>query len=641
MDYYLFEKVMKLKVFSVLIILSFLTMSISQCAAYNRSNGDTLCYGFISPLFTCENETIENQINCRIRNMVNDLLREQIPVYWTSTNITTVVREIDADIVVEKSMSYEKGSFIVPFTQNVTQDRKLLAIIYDYNQSSEIEDNPVKIPVYELMEPLKTKTYALSDVKITQIWTSFSTGLKDYVAKAGKCGFLNFEFIKDRDIRFKLNNTAFNVIIWAGGAPKNLISRFLKTAILDLMYKTSSIIRTFVADGGGYIGSCYGAYVASAGVLPFPMYLIRRAHNPNLRSIGVLAISDVLTRTILGTLGVIEVNITDTDHPLSYGLDPVVLNLHVGGPKFVYIGKNSEVIARFQNVTSFINGKRCFFVEDTPIWISSNFGKGKSILFSSHPETMDEDDHTDYLDIMGEGIGSGKTTISNALFYTTFHGPSDMDISLSINISFISEVFDKTSNLTKELQETDNFFEDIKSKINKTLCNVSDLTNTINQTLDLIYQIAEKFDVNLSQEYFYLNICIASDTKYDLGLYTDYFNDAKKTLSLLECLYPLLKNDSGFINQIENLKIDLSSNINKTKEILEKSQKLGDECNNALIVYKERDRRSKLQETKLEQKMRDFYHQTEKGCLYVPQSFFNSLKLLRENWYDYEADISL
>jgi len=627
------------KILSSLFFICFLTLSISQITAVSEPVKDPLCYGFIAPLFTDENEVIENEINSKIRNMVNDLLREQIPVYWTATNITTKVREIDSIVIAENNMFYGKGSFIIPFTGNDTQDVKIIAVIYDYNQSSEIEDNTIKIPVYELMEPLVIKSYHLSEVRIAQVLTPFVSGIKDYIVKAGKCGFLTFEFIEQQDIRKKLDNNAYNVLFWGGAAEGKLFSKFLKTFTWDLRYKISSTIREFVANGGGYVGSCYGAAMASVGILPFPMYLIRRAYNPNLPSLVFLAISDTLAFNMFKTLGVVEVNLTGIDHPITYGLDTVIRNLHVMGLRFVHIGKNSEVIARFQNSTTFIDGKPCFFVEDTPIWVSSTFGKGKVILFSSHPEMMDEDDRTDYLDVMGEGVGSGKTTISNALFYTTSKGLSDVEISSSRNLSFISDVFDKTSDLTKDLQGKVNLFDDVKSDINETLCSISDLTNKTNHLLDLIYQIAEKFKVNLSQEYFYLNICIASYIKYDLGLYTGYFNNTIKTLSLLERLYPLLKNDTVFIDQIKNLKTDLSYKINETNEILKKSQKLGDECNNAFMSYKEKDGRSKFQESKLERAVRDFYHQTEKGCLYVPGSFLNSLKILRENWYDYEASI--
>ncbi len=639
MKYSPYKNILYKRTFSFVIIICFLTLSFSQNIASSEPSGDSLCYGFIASLVDHENETIESQINCRIRQMINDLLREQVPVYWTAENITALIREIGDDVIAENEMFFEKGTFVVPFTGNDTNDVKIIAIIYDYNQSSEIEqENTIKIPVYELMEPLAARVYVLSEVKIAQIWTSFSSGLKDYVVKAGKCGFLNFDFIAQEDTRKKLDNDAYNVLFWGGGAPTSL-SKFLRIPIWDIKYKISSTIREFIANGGGYVGSCYGAYMASAGVLPFPMYLIRKAHNPNLRSIGILAITDTLDGFLFKTLGVFEVNLTGIDHPIAYGLDPVVLNLHVGGPRFVHIGKNTEVIALFQNCTTFIDGTRCFFLEGTPIWVSSHFGDGKIVLFSSHPEMMDEDDRTDYLDVMGEGVGGGKTAISNSLFYTTSHGLSDVEVLSSRNLSFISEVFDKTSDLTEDLEETANLFDDIKDYINETLCNISDLTNKANHLLDLILQIAEKFEVNLSQEFFYLNIAIASYSKYDLGLYTGYFNDTKKMLVLLERLYPLLKNDTEFIDQIENLKTDLSCNINETNSILEKSQKLVDECNNALTCYKEKNRRSKIQEKQLEQKVRDFYHQTERGCLYAPQSFFNSLRLLRENWYNYEASM--
>jgi len=445
MKYVLFKNSINKKILSLLIVICFLTTIANQCIADPDPVKDPLCYGFIVSLVECENETLENQINCRMKHMINDLLREQISVYWMATDVNTTVREITDDEN-ETEMFFEKGSFIISFTGNDTLDAKLIAIIYDYNQSSEIEENiTIKIPVYELTESLNMEVYPLSEVKIAYITIPSSTGLSYYVEKAGKCGLLNFDFLEDEELQNKLNNSVYNVVVLAAVPTANLLSYYLETVVRDLRYKTSKLIREFVSNGGGYIGSCFGSYRASSGVLPFPAYFIRKAHNSNLRSFGVFAISDTLTSMSFRTLGPVQIRIADNNHPLTYGLDPIVGGFNVNGPRFVHIGKNSQVVARFHNCTRYLDGTRCF-LSDSPIWVSSTFDLGKVILFSGHPEMIDKDDHTEALEI-GDDIGTGKKIISNALFYTTSKEVAELETVESRNLSFITDIQEKTMNL--------------------------------------------------------------------------------------------------------------------------------------------------------------------------------------------------
>jgi len=109
------------KIVSFIIFSCFLTLSISPLIASSEDKGDVLIYGFIVSLVACENAAIENQINCRIKHMINDFLREQIPVFWATTNITVLTNEME--------QNFYKGTFIIPFTGNNTLDTKLTAII--------------------------------------------------------------------------------------------------------------------------------------------------------------------------------------------------------------------------------------------------------------------------------------------------------------------------------------------------------------------------------------------------------------------------------------------------------------------------------------------------------------------------------
>jgi len=366
------------KTVSILIVICFSIISINQCLADSGYRSDTSVYGFIVSSVKLEDFSLENQINCKINHMINDLLREQLPVYWTATNGTASIKEIRSDK--EDEMFFDKGTFIIPFTGNLTDDKKIIAIIYDYNQSSELEeDDTIKIPIFLLMESLNIEAHLLSEVKIVQVVNKMTSGEEHwYLEIAEECGFLTFDQIEDKDLGKKLNNVDYNVVMWPGGAPGQLGVYIPNSLRAELRRDSASgSIRKFVCNGGGYIGSCYGAYVASSAYLPLPIYFRRRVYNPNLRSFMLLAISDSIT---IGTSLIkdVQIRIVDNSHPVTYGLDPIIINLYYHGPKFLYIGKNSQAIALFQNSSKTLDG--------TPSWVSSKFGEGRTVLFSPHPE---------------------------------------------------------------------------------------------------------------------------------------------------------------------------------------------------------------------------------------------------------------
>jgi len=644
----LFRKILNRKTMSSLIIICFLTISINQCTAHQEPPEPSSCYGFIVSSVTCENPSVENQINCKIKHMINDLLREHISVYWTSVNITASITEIGNDEV-EKEMFFEKGSFVIPFTGNITQDTKLITIICDYNQSSEIEENNiVKVPVYLLIEQLTIQAYPLSEVKIVQYKGMLTNGESFYVEIAGQCGFLTFEFVETKDLAEKLEPTSFNVIMWPGLdlynhqskfsiLPKNYRSELsipYKIISEDLKYKVSNVIRDFVNNGGGYVGSCYGGFIASCGMMPIPIYLKRRAYNPRLHSVGLLAISDVLTAPAAEKFGTIQERIVDDTHPVTYGLDTVLFDSYFGGPKFVHIGENSQVVALFEDASPYLDG--------TPSWISSTFGNGKVMLFSSHPETIDSDTHPEYFDSGIEKYYAGKKVISNTLYYTTSKEITEPPISHTRNLSFITEILEVTTDVSIDTDTNENIFEGINIKIDETVDKITNLTSEINTIKGIIQQIADENDIDLNEKEseIFLYYSATYFLIYYLDLFTEYLENTTDTLNTLEKIYPLLENNTEFVKQIETLKTDLSTKINETRDTISESLKISEEYKEALLNYQQNQRLPKLHEFKIVKKGHELEKQVAIGFEYAPQAYFNSLKLLRNSWYSYETSIA-
>lgn len=615
-----------------LILFTLLSTSIiNNCVSTleTKDNSYQICYGFIVPNFTDENNDIKEQMNYKIKNLVNDLLREEISVYWTTVNQTILVKKIN-NTEEPTTKFFEKGAFILKFTDDNKQDAKIVAIICDYNISSEIEDEDLlKIPVYEIMEPLDISVYKLTDTKIAQYRNIVTIGEMCILTTAEKCGFLNIEFFDHTNLAEKLNNDEFNVFLWPGGAPE--FSSFYKTTFAqslyeDLRFKISKTVRNFVNEGGGYIGSCYGAFRASSGMKfgPITIFFLRRVYNPKLNSLWFMSLSDAIINFPKKSVILPKTysKIYNDSHPITYGLDNIVNDFIYNGPEFVSVGKNSQVIATYNDNNNPYNKR--------PSWLSSKFGKGTVAIFSGHPEIIGwENSNRSY---------DGITVMSNSLFFTTSEGIIQLYTNKTRDISFIEDIWSITLNLTFYLQNTEDVFKEIKTEINNTIIEINELNNFLNYLETLIIDIAN--EKNLDEEKLgYKSINVS--TKNYLNPFVTYFENTLKTLGVLEKLYPTLKNETEFINNTENLKNDLKLKINETGKVISKSFNLSKDLENLLLKYKKSNIFSNLQILSILDKAHKFHWNVFFGYYHIPQTYFSSLKLLRNSWYNFEADLTI
>jgi len=614
----MFNKGLNKKAICFLIVVCLLIVTINQSIVNSESLEDTLCYGFIVSSVRCENVTIQDHINCKIRHVVNDLLREQLPVYWTTTDATTSVREIDEDEE-EIEMFFEKGAFVIPFTGDLTQDKKITAIIYDYNQSSEIETSvSVKIPVYVLMEQIDTRVYLLSEVKLAQHKSPVTVGEICFLEISRKCGFLSFELLKDSDIAEKLDNIKFNVLTHAGSVRD--YATFYKTAAFhtiyaSLKYKETKTVRNFVSNGGGYIGSCYGADMASSGMKigPFTIYLKRSLNNPELPGIGFYALVDYISIPPPGELGLIQVKIVNDTHPVSYRLSPITWDLHLGGSEISNVGENVEVISQIYNTGTRMDG--------TPSWISSEFGKGKAVVFNPHPEILGWEKREDNKDHIG------KTVISNALFYTTAKEMTALQLSHKRSLSFVERIRDETINIPI-VADAEGIFDGIKDSINETIDEITNLSDYVQQLRGLIVDIADEKKIDLSEKE---NKTYLGDKSlwitgyYYYPLFVKYLENTTEVLNTLEKIYPLLESDPDFVQQIEALTADISNRTTEIQKICSQGYKICEDYEESLQKYKQYPLLSRFKEFLLTDKGHKFYWHIFSVFSYVPQIYFNSL----------------
>ena len=152
---------------------------------------------------------------------------------------------------------------------------------------------------------------------------------------------LDHEVIKEGELK------SCSILIIPGGYTLRLVQSLSKKGL--------EVIRKFVSNGGGYIGICAGAYLATERVeiLGKPPGLgIINIVNKRRRGVGIKKI-------IL------------KDHPVTKGIKKELTIRYQNGPDII-IQRDAEEVASYKNGTTAI--------------ATAYYGKGKVIVFSPHPE---------------------------------------------------------------------------------------------------------------------------------------------------------------------------------------------------------------------------------------------------------------
>jgi len=603
-------------------------------AVSQKTNDESYCYGFIIPLPQGEDTTIETFENSKVRHLINDLLREKINVYWITDDITILTKDTQD---VTKERFFEKGAFIIPFSKEQYTDSLIISIIHDYNYSCEIQEDEIKIKSFFIMEPLTFEGYKLEEVKIAQhlgLPVRYSWPCYLLIADAG--GFLTFEFLDDFETAKYLNNEDFNVFMWPYEPEPSTYIEIVRS-LSDVEGLNS--IRNFVKNGGGYIGSCYGAQMASSNVLwPLPLFFLRRFYNPDLKYLPIttLSLSDTFIRLapIKDQLYITTSKIDKPNHPLSYGLNNTVKEFFQGG-WYKWVGKNTKVIGHFSDiVVNTGEGKVPIQVEKslvkTPSHLSTSFGNGKVVLFAAHPEYVIN------ISILLKATSwegdkyYGRRTIFNALNFVTTKQKESVEVKEEYPLCFVTDVIDSTDNLEIHdlsssefddlILEIYNLKEDIQEIINKT-----NSLKSLFSKFDNKYKIFEKGRRHLGYMLHYS------------GIYDDFLNRSLTALEKLELIYPMYSNiNSSIYEKITLLKNDLEQRIQNASKIFEEVFGIADSINNIF----EKKRINILDKLKLINNRRKLISTYELNLKYIPQLLFNPLKILRNFWYNYEAEIA-
>jgi len=643
---------------------------------------DDSCYAYIIPLPHYEQITDTPNLQYATMNLINDLLRLHIPVYWLDQNIQLPVKNIKNQDEREV-LDFQPGAFIVPFTNDSIVNKKIIVMMDDYCLNHEIYTSMETITIYALNEPFYiANSYELDEPNAAYYYGDgvYSSSMNWYVSTLSEAGFLNNEYLGDEDIIEHLSTDEYNIFIWPGGdllfgGGENDVS--LATRFLSLQ-----VVKNFVANGGGYLGSCYGSYAASSGLRFFP-FSILRYYLPKIPSYLYLGIQDSYTAVAISAT--INVSIDDTSHPVTYGSIPVLSGSELlGGCVYTKLGKNTESLGTVKDVTSTVwfrwfsdllgsDSKIAKTIIDTwvqfttgkSVWTTSNYEKGKVVAFGDHPEAA---------------TIHHKRIVHNAMYYVSTKELTNIQIGNSMSWSDIEVIRNKSKNITIPSYTT-GLFSDVKSTINTTIDDLYtieyDTLLLFNKTNRLIAE--DKIDLTFfftllfgsgmfeviqttNRAISYLNGSI--DEKYQqeflntmmdlneiLTLKNISFGFNAEMVQRLFNLFAMKNNTIHILNQIEmvdslfsEMNISIENQITDMKaNVLEKLGEINElflkiHANYSSIQYELDHYVSNSEQNESIIEMCQVLKRESKNIeKKYPQIYFEAIKTLRDIWYLYEA----
>lgn len=156
----------------------------------------------------------------------------------------------------------------------------------------------------------------------------------------------------------------FECLIIPGGYTETILDSLTSDGLNEIC--------NFVKSGGGYIGICAGAYIATDKVEIHPAY-----KRGKLKGLGIISIQNIRKEGI----GVRRIKIVAPDHPITKNCPKELKIWYQNGP-FIVPGKGIEVIANFDESSDSLPSQGTEYAAI----VCSYYGEGRVVIFSPHPE---------------------------------------------------------------------------------------------------------------------------------------------------------------------------------------------------------------------------------------------------------------
>jgi hypothetical protein len=630
------------KVFYVFLVVSALLASsvVPIPSMHALEKPDVLCYGFLIPLPQGRDTTNETMNNSLVRHLINDLLRENLRVYWLLENTMVSVLRLDHQWSDELT-NIQPGAFFVPFTTDIANNALLTTIVYDYNYSHEL-GLPIngRVKAYLVAEPIAFQGMQLVEPKIAQhLGTPIRYGWPSYLQAADAGGFLTMEFLLDNET-YLLSNKDYNVFIWPYLPDPATYQEQIAT-FTNL--ESVNAVRTFVKNGGGYLGTCYGSYAASSGFIFSPMFPLAliHAYTPSLpQQIPLLSLAmsdtlmtvypDVLLHSYLCTI-----QAADPFHPLFFGVNSTFTDF-LKSPLFFWHGPNTKVLGIFSDVYSRDESASVSQLTRSTVigraaWMESTFGDGIMVLFGTHPDFVNNIIPLFQNRKWNGDPYYGRRIIHNALFYVTAEEPIEICPHNTLSPFLISNIINKTYDTPLSSQKISEFHEEIKEI--KTLAHNLSRLQATTVVLKSLFQPYETNNSPLNASARLLRY-----TNWYCDIYSNYLNETMDTLTLLERLLNTISSTKEIpLYNFTSLHDDLEERLQHADRLISSAY----QCANTIQQKMENLTMTPRLSLELLKERRQLLQITETLLKYVPQVYFASLKTLLHLYYHYEANIAL
>ena len=302
------------------------------------------------------------------------------------------------------------------------------------------------------------------------------------------------------------------------------------------------------------------------------------------------------------------------------------------GPLWAWIGKNTRVLTIIVDLKNMYDGSKINertkkIMVGRPSWVETNFGQGKVILYSTHPDFVNN-----IKPIFSNGKWDGDPYYGRRIIHNTlFHVTSINNISLTtthvVNFSFIQTVLEKTRDLQFN-NITDYNLDNISYRLSNLYERISSLNSSLKSLQNMFLPYNNKSKIFDSGSRF---------LRYGIWyceIYLNYINRTFKIIDKLVSVTPLLRNFNESIDEkIINLRNDMNYRINQSEGYINYVENISERLKSILNF----SNISIFNKLKLLNGRREIIEQYEICLKYIPQLYFETLKLLRHSWYNYEA----
>ena len=576
------------------------------------------CYGFAVPLVKGD-RLPSTSIQQGIANAINDCLRMNISVYWAASNFTALAQEAGTNS--SELHTFDKGTFVIPLTGNLSTDILITALMLDYGYHSEIEHYyPVRY--YHLMEPINLPAYHLNIPRIIyylgdeMVWD----WLVFHYDTMEEAGFLSIDFLLDGENTKNLTTDHYNVFVCTRRGVGQTVAPIIKSAF---EFERNSALRSFVEQGGGYIGIKYGAGVASSG--PSPLGILKSSlHTPFYFTGLSLTNSSFLPSTYVCVLTLTLVN---TSLPVVYGLDHTITTMFDGGPVFTWLGPHTTPLATIENVSPLSPAPYPNLFErwknrvtGKPLWIAGQLGKGKIVSYGDdlslhYPQRDDR-------------------VFDNAVFYVTSDDERTVNCTGSLPFSTIASIYAIANTLS--LSPSDISYQTIRDEVTHLQQTCAGINTLEDQISLLLVKMQEERKWN-----FKIHLLPTIDPRVQFKLRDLYYDSFTRFLTGFSEAVTTLESVASTINDSHT--VNLSAINTWQHDILGYLGEVGVTCTQ--IMDFDQWFTQKLDAFTLRPagdgillKRYDQYDHNIKRCYkFLSRAWLETTALYRSLWYTYEA----